>query len=142
MSDTTLQAVHPYLFFPGNCNEAMNFYKGILGGNLEVMPFEGSPMEVPDEYKQNVMHSTLQSGSVIIMASDGMPGQEVPKGSMTSLSLDFGDVKDAEKAFNALSEGGLVTMPFQKTFWGSMFGSCTDQFGIDWMVSCALEEQQ
>lgn len=138
MAHNSLIAVNPYLFFSGNCREALAFYNEVLGGELEVMPFEGSPLEVPPEYNQNVMHATMKIGDMIIMASDGMPGQEIPKGSMTSLSLNYGKEEDAESVFNALSKGGKITMEYQKTFWGSMFGSFTDKFGIDWMVSCDI----
>ncbi|MCG8308141.1 MAG: hypothetical protein MI975_12170, partial [Cytophagales bacterium] len=85
MSHKSLRSVNPYLFFSGNCKEALDFYQGILGGNLEVMPFEGSPVDVPDDYKQKVMHASLRIGDAVIMVSDGMPGKDVPKGHMTSL---------------------------------------------------------
>ena len=34
----------------------------------------------------------------------------------------------------ALSEGGEVPMPLEKQMWGDEYGSCTDRFGISWMV--------
>lgn len=37
--------------------------------------------------------------------------------------------------FNALSEGGTVTMPLGDMFWGAYFGSCIDKFGVNWMVN-------
>ncbi len=31
-------------------------------------------------------------------------------------------------------------MPLEKTFWGALFGSFVDQFGVQWMVNCQLDE--
>jgi PhnB protein len=69
------------------------------------------------------------------MASDAPPGRyEKPTGFSVSIELD--DVAEAERIFNALADGGTVGMPFQKTFWSSGFGMCTDRFDIPWMVNC------
>ncbi len=140
MSLNSLTSVNPYLFFSGNCRKSMDFYQGILGGKLDIMPFEGSPLDVSSAYKQRVMHGNLMIGNISIMASDGMPGQEIVKGGMTSVSLNFNDVEEAETVFNSLSEGGKISMAFQETFWGAKFGSFTDKFGIDWMVNCEIKK--
>jgi PhnB protein len=69
------------------------------------------------------------------MGSDAMPGQ--PYGGMKgfSLSLAYPTVAEAKKVFDALSAGGNVTMPFDKTFWSEGFGMLVDRFGAPWMVS-------
>ena len=41
-----------------------------------------------------------------------------------------------EKIFNALSTGGTVQMPYEKTFWSAGFGMCVDKFGVPWMINC------
>ena len=38
--------------------------------------------------------------------------------------------------FDPLSAGGKVTMELQDMFWGAYFGSCTDKYGVHWMVNC------
>ena len=101
-----MKDINAYLFFEGNCREAMNFYQSCLGGKTEVMTFEGSPMEVPDEYKDKVMHACLMTDELTLMASDSMPGQPV----------NFGNSVD-------------------DTFWGARFGSLIDKFGINWMLN-------
>ncbi|MCB0721420.1 MAG: VOC family protein [Ignavibacteriae bacterium] len=126
----------PYLTFNGNCEEAMNFYKDALDGEIEaMMNFEGAPMEVPEDYKSKVMHSTLKAGDLTLMASDSMPGQPFTAGNNISLSLNFDNEDDQKKTFDNLSAGGNVTMPLQDTFWGAKFGMCTDKFGINWMFN-------
>jgi len=131
-----------YLAFSGNCREAMTFYEEALQGKLEIMPFEGSPMEVPDDYKNKVMHATLTFGDAMIMASDGMPGQEVSQGNNVHISINATTVDEAEKYFNNLSVGGQIIMPLADTFWGAKFGMLTDKFGVQWMVNCELEESK
>jgi PhnB protein len=133
--------LNPYLTFNGNCREAMTFYKDALHGELNIQTFEESPMEVPPEQKDRVMHATLTFGDAIIMASDGMPENEVIFGNSISLSIAAKAVEDGERIFKNLSSDGTVVMPWEKTFWGAMFGMCKDKFGIDWMVNAELKEE-
>lgn len=125
---------NPYLTFAGNCREAMTFYKEIVDGELELMTFETAPMELPEGYKTKIMHSTLKFGDAIVMAADAMPGQEIVHGNGSSVIISSPSVENAQKIFTQLAEGGQTQMPFEKTFWGSMFGQCTDKFGINWML--------
>jgi PhnB protein len=132
--------IESYLFFSGNCEEALGFYKQCLGGEIvTLMRFEGSPMDngqLAPEWKQKVMHSTFECEGARFMASDLPPGQPKPTygGFAMSLYLPAG-VEKASQAFDALSQGGKVTMPFAPPFWGGHFGMLTDKFGIPWMVS-------
>jgi PhnB protein len=136
-TDTT---VNPYLAFNGRCREAMTFYKEALDGELSIQTFGESPMEVPPENKDNVMHATLTFGDAIIMASDGMPGHEVVFGNSVNLSISALTVEDGERMFNNLSTGGTIILPWDKTFWGAMFGMFTDKFGMHWMIGVELKE--
>ena len=131
--------VNPYLTFDGNCKEVMNFYHEVLGGELEIMPFDGSPAEVPEDYKQKVMHASLRFGNAVIMASDGMPDNDVTFGDAFSISIGCSNVTEGERIFNALSKNGTVIMPFAEMFWGAKFGLFIDQFGVRWMVNCQLD---
>jgi len=119
----------------------MTFYKEALDGELSIQTFGDSPMEVPPEQKNRVMHATLTFGNAIIMASDGMSENEVVFGNSVSLSIAALKVEDGERMFNNLSAGGTISMPWEKTFWGAIFGMCKDKFGIDWMVNVELKEE-
>ncbi|MCG8700735.1 MAG: VOC family protein [Bacteroidales bacterium] len=127
--------LNPYLNFNGNCEEAMNFYKECLGGNLEFSTFDTAPMEVPEDYKKKILHSTLKFGDAVFMASDTMPGYEVQMGSSFAISINASSLDQAQSFFGKLSEGGNVMMPFEKAFWGGMFGMLQDKYGVNWMVS-------
>lgn len=135
--------LEPYLHFSGQCEEALNFYAGVFGGEIaSISRFEGSPMgkDVPPDYQQKVMHANFKSPTVKFMGSDGMPGGNPERGSRVSLSLGGNDVAEGERIFNALAAGGTVSMPYQDTFWGAKFGMVTDKFGIDWMVNVEKPE--
>jgi PhnB protein len=127
-------SINPYLSFDGKCREAMLFYETVFAGKLDMMSFEGSPILVPDDQKDRVMHATLSFGDAVLMASDGMPGMPVNMGSNMHVSVSATSVEEAQRIFMALSKDGIVVMPFELTFWGEMFGMLIDQFGIPWMI--------
>ena len=127
----------PYLSFNGNCAEAFQFYAECLGGEVAAtFTYEGSPMakDMPPEWGKKLMHARFVVGGLVLMGSDQPPGQyQQPIGFSVSLSVN--DPAEAERAFQALSKGATVTLPFQKTFWSSGFGMIVDRFGIPWMIN-------
>jgi PhnB protein len=130
-----------YLSFAGNCEEALNFYAKCLGGKVgTLMRWGGSPMDggkLPPEWKDKIMHATVDAEGAQIMGSDLPPGMSLAGYSGIRVSLYIkNDVEKARKAFEALAAGGEVTMPFAPPFWGGHFGMLTDRFGVPWMVSC------
>jgi PhnB protein len=133
--------VQPYLFFGGRCDEALKFYQTALGAEVLMLSrFKDSP----DPYmvqlgmEEKVMHASFKIGETTLMASDGRcEGEARFEG--FSLSISVPDEKEAERVFAALSEGGEVTMPLEKTFWSPKFGMLTDRFGVGWMVSIAQD---
>ena len=130
--------VQPYLFFGGRCEEAIEFYRKALGAELVMMArFNEAPEPqpgLPECFENKVMHATLRIGETMVMASDGRcEGQQAYEG--FSLSITVPDEANAERVFAALSDGGLVTMPLEKTFWAPKFGMLQDKFGVGWMVS-------
>jgi len=127
----------PYLSFNGNCEEALNFYKGCLGGTIsDLHHFEGSPAEaqVSAGQKNKIMHSTFKFDGGTFMAADSPQG--TTSESNVSLSIGLDDEKRAGQIFNALSAGGDVMVPFEKQFWGATFGMFKDRYNIQWMVNC------
>jgi PhnB protein len=139
-----MTTVNVYLNFEGNCEEAFNFYKSIFGGEFSYLgrfkdmpPQKGIPPMTAEE-GEKIMHVSLPiSKETTLMASDagGEWCAEVTKGNNFSVSISTDSQNEADRLFNGLSAGGQVTMPMEKTFWGSYFGMFTDKFGINWMVS-------
>jgi PhnB protein len=135
--------IHPYLNFDGRAEEAFRFYAKALGGTLtEIhrfgsMPQEGG-FELTPEQKNLVLHVGLElPGGEMIMASDTLEGMGPARveGNNISISVHPDSRQDADRIFNALAQGGTVTMPIADQFWGDYFGSLTDRFGINWMVN-------
>lgn len=132
--------VTPYLFFSGNCAEALRFYEQALSARVVAnMKYADTPAKdhVPQEAQDKVIHAAFVIGNTTVMAADdcspggsgGMPGGY-------SLTLSVDTPQAAAKVFNALAEGGSVTMALDKTFFAEAFGSVHDRFGVRWMVIC------
>jgi len=131
-------AIDTYLLFDGHCAEAFKFYEKLLGGKIEgIMTHGESPMadQFAPEWRDKVIHVRMKVGDRILMGSDAPPQHyQLPQG--FSVSLGVKEVAEAERLFRALSEGGKVGMPLQKTFWSAAFAMLTDRFGIPWMINC------
>ena len=135
--------IHPYLNFDGKTEEAVRFYAQALGGKLtEIHRFGSMPsqggLELTPEQKNLVMHVGLElPDGQMIMASDVLEGMGPPhvEGNNISISVHPDSRQDADRIFNALAQGGTITMPIADQFWGDYFGSLTDRFGINWMVN-------
>jgi PhnB protein len=140
-----------YLNYDGNCEEAFLFYKSVLGGDFPYigrfrdMPAQEGCEPITEEFGRRIMHVSLPvGGGTILMGSDtgGEWAPEFRQGNNFSISLNTDSMEEADRLFNGLSEGGIVTMPMEKTFWGDYFGMFTDKFGINWMVSFAMEQHK
>ena len=134
--------IQPYLFFNGSCEEAIEFYRKALGAEVEMMMrFKESPEPppqgtVPPSVEDKIMHSSFRIGQTTVMASDG-DSTDKPSFQGFSLSLSMPNEAEADRAFNALANGGQVKMPLTKTFWSPRFGMVEDRFGIGWMIGVA-----
>jgi len=129
--------LNPYISFKDNARDAMEFYKDVFGGTLNVSTFgEFGQPDSPDADK--IMHAQLETDSgYTLMASDTPQGMEYNPGDNITVSLSGDDSDELRGYWTKLSEGGTVSMPLEKQMWGDEFGSCTDKFGIGWMVNIA-----
>lgn len=134
------RAIESYLFFNGQCEQAIEFYRRALGAQVEMMmrfkesPEPPKPGMVPPGFENKIMHASFRIGQTRVMASDGCSAEK-PNFDGFSLALSVATEAEADRAFAALSEGAKVTMPLGKTFWSPRFGMLEDKFGIGWMVS-------
>ena len=127
-----------HIAFDGCCEEAFRVYERCLGGKIVTMlRWSETPMaaEAPPGYGDKILHATLEIGACTLAGADSMPGKyEAPRG--VHVLLGISDPAEAERVYAALSEGGNVTMPLQKTFWATLFGTVTDRFGVSWEINC------
>jgi PhnB protein len=135
----------PYLSFgDGKAREALEFYHAVFGGSLDVNTFGEQP-DMPGNdpsLHEKVMHGQLTGDNGIhLMGADTAPGMGEPTASSTQISLSGDDDGLLRGYWDALAEGGSVTMPLEKAPWGDSFGMLTDKFGVPWMVNIAGSPQ-
>lgn len=135
-----------YLNFPGNTEEAFNFYKAVFkteftGPGIQRfgdLPAEADQPPVADAVKKMILHVELPiTGNHVLMGTDAPKemGFTVTYGNNMHISLEPESREEATRIFNELSEGGNISMPLQDMFWGAYFGSFTDKYGINWMIN-------
>ncbi|WP_337052848.1 VOC family protein [Pseudoxanthomonas sp. USHLN014] len=133
--------VAPYLFFNGNCREAMRFYAQTLDGAVVAMATVGEAppdARMPGMPDEAVMHAMVIAGGVTLMASDACPPQDYTPPHGMSVSLQLDDVAQAERLYAALAEGAQIQLPLGPTFWSPGFAMLTDRFGTPWMLNVVV----
>lgn len=137
-----MPSLNPYISFRDNAREAMEFYQGALGGDLQVMTFGDLPGMVEDEAEKSlIMHSMLTTpDGFVLMGSDTPKHMEyvAPQGVSVSIS---GDDEPALRAiWDRLADGATITVPFGPAPWGDQFGMLVDRFGVSWMLSAGASQ--
>lgn len=128
--------LNPYLKFNGNCREAMNFYKDILGWELSMMAVGDSPAgDSMTASKDSIMHSSLMQGERVIMGSDLHWGEEHSNGNGLQICVNCESEKEITDFFMKLSAGGEVLQPLMDMEWGSKFASVIDKYGKYWILN-------
>lgn len=135
-----------YLNFSNRTEEAFTFYKSVfktefVGGKVQRFgdfpPQEGMPPS-SDADKKLVLHIELPLlGGHILMGTDAPEsfGFKVVQGNAFHIQLEPDSKAEADRLFEGLSEGGNITMPLADMFWGAYYGSCTDKYGVNWMIN-------
>jgi PhnB protein len=138
--------LNAYLGFDGNCADAMRFYERVLGARIEMMMTNGqTPMadKMPPGNENRIAHARLIIDQQVLMAGDAMVGCHPYEGMKGfNMTLSYPASAEAKRIFEALSEGGKVTMPLEKTFWAESFGMLTDRFGTPWIINGGLVDVQ
>jgi PhnB protein len=129
--------VVPYLNFTGNAEVALKFYEHALHGTVSsLMRYGDNPMPgLPEDAHQLIMHAELHIGENRIYVSDTTEPAKLIKGNNYTVHLDCDTEDEIRHLFDHLSEGAVVDMPLEDTFWGAIFGSLIDQFGIQWTLN-------
>jgi PhnB protein len=135
--------LNPYLHFKDNARAAMEFYESIFGGELKLMTFGdmGAPGMDPAEASK-VMHASLETSDLVIMAADTPNHMEYQPGATISMSLSGTDEQELRGYWDKLAAGAQVTVPLEKQVWGDTFGMLADKFGIEWLVNIDAGHQQ
>jgi PhnB protein len=133
--------LNPYLHFnDGRCREAMEFYRGVFGGTIELQTVAESPManEMAKDKQGLIMHAALTSGDVFFMAADMMRDKAVV-GDSVSIAVHCSSEKELNEHFAKLKEGGDVFMAPESVPWGAIYAMVTDKYGIEWLLNFQKE---
>lgn len=136
-----MKSVNPYLYFDGNTREAFDFYRSVFGGDfvaaLTFREMEDDSMELSEAEMDRIAHIALPLGQAgLLMGTDTVSamGQELRTGNNFQIAIEPDSAEEAEQLFASLSDGGTVSMPLSRTSWAEKHGSCTDRFGIQWLI--------
>ena len=128
--------LNPYINFNGDARAAMEFYKSVFGGELNVMSFAELPeMPTEPEEKDKVMHAMLTGDNGLFLMAADMPNSQPYEPFNGSISLSGDDEATLTGYFEKLAAGGEIGEPLTKAPWGDTFGMLTDKFGTPWMVN-------
>jgi PhnB protein len=128
--------LNPYLSFKDNTREAMEFYRTVFGGRLEMNTFKELNASQDPSEDDKIMHSVLEADNgIIFMASDTPDRMDYKPGNNFNMSLSGDNEAELRSYYEKLAEGGTVTMPLEKAIWGDTFGMCIDKFGVQWLVN-------
>ena len=132
--------LNPYLSFTDNAREALEYYKDVFGGTLELSTFgeygaTGTPLD------DKIMHGRLDTPSgFTIMVADTPPGMTYNVGDNITVSLSGDDDTELRGYWDKLADGGVVSMPLEKQMWGDVFGQLVDRYGVPWMVNISASQ--
>lgn len=127
--------------FNGNASEALEYYKGIFGGEVYKVTYGEMPSEgdfvLPDEQKSLIAFASINVNGSYINMSDVLPGfgPELSVGNNVTVMYSTDSYDEAQKIYDTLSDKGQVIMPFAPTSWAKGFGVLCDQFGIQWKIN-------
>ncbi|WP_264210688.1 VOC family protein [Leisingera thetidis] len=127
-----------YLFFKGNCLEAMSHYADVLGGKISGVFRNG---DAPDPESRMpggddmIMNMAMSLGSAIVMASDSTEEMyDKPQGFRVSIAP--ASREEFDRIYGALAKDAeAVEMVPDETFWAERFAMFTDKYGTPWMLN-------
>ena len=134
-----------YLGFNGNCAEAVRFYERVLGLGAKIQQLlsgADTPMaeQIPKEHRQRIIHARLRFNDGSYLFAGDAPAQLPYEGIRSvSIAMNYPTVAEAERVFQALADGGKVTMPPQPTMWARSCAMVTDRFGTPWIINGELQ---
>jgi PhnB protein len=126
--------LNPYLFFPGNTEQAIAFYQQVFGGQVTITRRGDVDPAVTAGEKDQVVNALLTGGDITLRASDRQDTSNDPQARI-ELSLIGTDEERLRALFDGLAAGGTVRAQLERQFWGDTFGAVTDKYGIGWQVN-------
>jgi PhnB protein len=125
--------LYPYLY-SNDAKSQARFYAEAFGGEIVGIRTFADVPGMEDSIQDKVMHLTLQMAGLTIFMADSV-SEPVHRGNGLDLTMEFETEDEARTVFQKLSDGGSVIIPFQRMFWGAMFGRVEDRYGVRWQIT-------
>jgi PhnB protein len=130
--------LNPYISFRGEARAALEHYRSVFGGELNIMSFADMPaVPTSPEEADHVMHGMLNGDNGIVLMCADTPAGTDHHPFNGSISLSGDDEATLRGYYDKLVDGGTVVEPLTTAPWGDTFGMCLDRFGIHWMINIA-----
>ena len=131
----------PYLNFYGKAQEALEFYKEALDGEImDIMRYKDEEtMNASEETGEWILHSGIIVNGEVIYVSDILDDEQYKQGNNISIMIDCDTEEQIRTYFDKLAEGATINIPLEYTFWGALYGSLIDKFGVYWDLNFQIE---
>ncbi|WP_138417524.1 VOC family protein [Aquibacillus sediminis] len=126
-----MKSASPYIFIE-NCQEAMNFYQQVLGGEIKHVQL-ADDVEMFKGQEGKVLHAELHLGSSVIHFSDQFDA--MTQGDTIKITLELESEQEIREVYQTLLDGGHAPVKLQDTFWGALHANVTDKYGIGWLLN-------
>lgn len=132
-------AIEIYMYFNGNCREAVEFYANVFTTQKQaIMTYGDAPMDpeypLSEADKSRVLHTLLVINGSKVMFSDCGPGMPYITGNNVSITLNYENKDEMKRVFEKLREGGTVHMELAETFFSKYYGFLSDKYGFMWQL--------
>ena len=136
-----MRAIHPWINFNGNAEEAFTFYKSVFGGEFtKIVRFSdlsGTGFPVAENEANKIMTIALPIGKHNVLMANDVPefmGRVNENENRSKIVVNAESREEADNIFNGLSAGGDVEGPIGDSPWGTYAGMFRDKYGIEWIV--------
>lgn len=131
------QFIYPYIFVKDSI-ESTNYYKEVLGGEVTYTMLGKDTPNCPEDQLETVMHLEYKLNDTFIYFSD----DDIEDKGKIQLLLDYSNKEEMTTAYNNMKKESEVLQELGETFWGAIFGSIRDKFGITWQFHYSLQNEE
>lgn len=131
-------SLSPYLYFDGNCLEAVNYYAAVFELDPpDILKYSKGdyPMEVTEAEEGLVMYATLAFENMNLMFSDDPISHPAPTdNAMIVLNWSTSDPDLYDRVWSTMAKDGSIQTECSATFFAQKFGVIKDPYGLFWQL--------
>jgi PhnB protein len=129
------KTINPFLHFNGNCKEAIEYYKEIFNGNIELMMLAKGKLAEEFSSENSVLHSVLTFyNGMIIMSADTRIGLDATFGNNNFIVINFESEEEIDRVYSLFAKDAMkIREELHKVFWNAKYAEFVDKFGVCWM---------